>query len=135
MKLGESTGGRPPYVMEDSDIKRVLKLASFGYSKKAISQALNIDETTFYDIEKRDSNFSQSIKNGIVDHCLRIEELYEAGDISPTQYIYWSKTKWRSFYPQEIKEEPKQEALDFSHLTDDELATLSKIINKPKERG
>lgn len=105
MRLGESTpkGGRPRYIMEQEDLDKARKLAKFGYSKKAIAQALGIDEPTLYAVEERDPAFLKSIKSGMVDHCLRIEELYEDGEISPTQYIYWSKTKWRSFYPQEQK--------------------------------
>ena len=103
MKTGKSTpkGGRPPYITEDEDLLLAEKLASFGYSKKAIADALEINESTLYEIQARDSKFSKCIKRGVVNHCLRIEEMYEQGEISPTQYIYWSKTKWRSFYPQE----------------------------------
>lgn len=104
MKLGESTGGRPPYEPDSADLERVQKLAKHGYSKKAIAKAMDIEEKTLYNIEDRNDAFLQCIKNGIVDYCIKVEDMVISGDISPTQYIYWSRTKWKHFYPQEEKQ-------------------------------
>ncbi len=105
MKTGESTGGRPPYAVEHTDIELARKMAAKGYSKKAIAKALEIDETPLYELAKRDEDFSKCIKRGVIEHCLDAEDKITEGKLSPTTYIYWSKTKWREFYPQEEKQE------------------------------
>ena len=118
MNKGESTpqGGRPPYVLEDEDIQLAKRLAKHGYTKKAIASALGFHETTFYEIMSRDEEFSKSIKRGIAEHCADSEDRVLAGNLTPTQYIYWSKTKWKNFYPQETREveQPKTNTVEMT---------------------
>lgn len=134
MKLGRPQGGRPPYALEDADIKLAYKLAKNGLTLENISNALGVCRETLYNLMERDRDFFNAIKRGRAEEYLECNELVKEGELSPTAFIFFCKTKYKNFYEKEDKEEPKQEAADLSHLTDEELEIISKIINKPKER-
>ena len=105
MHLGESTGGRPPYVLDNEDIQLAKSLAERGLGVTYIAKAFNVENHTIYNLMDRDNNFLQAIKKGTIKHYLACDELAMTGDISPTQYVYWSKTKWKQFYAQEDKQD------------------------------
>lgn len=105
MKLGESTpkGGRPPYILEAEDIELAEEMALTGLGATYIAKAFDVDNQTIYNLMERDSKFFEAIKKGTIKHYLMCDELANNGDMSPTQYIYYSRTKWKNFYPQEDK--------------------------------
>ena len=131
MVKGESTGGRPPYVLEQEDIQLAERLAKHGYSKKSIAAALGINETTLYEILARNEEFSKCIKKGFAEHCVNAEDRVLDGNLSPTQYIYWSKTKWKNFYPQEDKQVESKVNI---HLTDEQALKIDEIAKNASSR-
>ncbi len=127
MVKGKSTpkGGRPPYTPELNDNILAQRMAAHGYTKKSIARALEIPEDKLYAIINRDDKFRESIKKGVINHCLNIEDKFLEGEITPAQYIYWSKTKWKNFYPQEDKA-PTLEPINITFSQDNTKATIKK---------
>ena len=129
MKKGSTTakGGRPPLEAEKRDIELARKLAESGLSFSAIAVAMGIAENTLAKLRKKSVELEQALKGGIASHYAQAEDKVLNGSLPPTMYIYWSKTKWRNFYPQEKlpeQEEPK------INLTDEQALEIRKIYNQ-----
>ena len=107
MKLGQSTplGGRKPYVLELEDIELAKKMAESGLCAPTIAKAFGVDTETVYNLMDRDAAFFGAIKKGHIKHYLKCDALLNDGELTPTACIYFSRTKWRGFYPQEVKGE------------------------------
>lgn len=124
MKLGASTGGRPPYELEEEDRYLAKQLSRTGLSAKYIAKSLGIAKSTFYEIIKKDKDFSDAIKKGGVKHYIDIERKIlknpKKPPIAPALYIWWCKTKWKRFYPQEdhIVIDKEQTLVDIKALED-----------------
>ena len=103
MHKGESTGGREPLVPDAVDIQVAIELAQEGLTEEQIAKALGVAYSTFREIKDRDKNFSAAIKKGRVAEYIEANRQIKAEGIPPALYIYWSKTKWKHFYPQEDK--------------------------------
>lgn len=107
--------GAPEYVPSDEDIELLGNLIRIGMSMKDIAKELGVSESTLYNLFKKNTDFLQTIKKGRLKHYLKCTELVESGDFHVALYIYYSKTKWRSFYPQEQKESD-DEALKYAQV-------------------
>lgn len=101
MKLGASTGGRPPYELEEEDLELVQKLAETGMGASEIANAFGVHRDTIYELKKRDKKFSDSIKRGKLLDFINCDGRVKKGDLAPSVYIWMCKTKWKNFYPQE----------------------------------
>lgn len=126
MKTDKSTskGGRPKYLLEDEDIKLARDLAEEGITLKQIALALGVADSTMKELRKRDERFSAAIKRGRVAEYIKANRQLKnsEGGIPPAIYIYWSKTKWKNFYPQE------KQTLDTDNLSELKI-TFTKAAN------
>ncbi|WP_440682120.1 hypothetical protein [Cysteiniphilum halobium] len=126
MTTGESTskGGRPPYVLETDDIQLAKELAEEGLSLENIAKALGISDFALRDLRRRDESFSLALKKGRALEYLSCNKSLKSGDLTPAAYIYFSKTKWKNFYPQEDKQAESKVNIQ---LTDDQALKIREI--------
>jgi len=129
MKKGNTTakGGRPPLEVEQGDIDLARKLAESGLPAYAICNALGIAENTLKKLRKKSVELDAAIKGGLASHYAQAEEKIWRGELPPTMYIYWSKTKWRNFYPQEKLPEPEETKIN---LTNEQALAIRKIYKE-----
>ena len=128
MNKGKSTGGRPPYEPDERDFLLAQKLAEKGCSHEVIANALDISKRTLYALMERDKDFLHRIKKGVVEHFLDCEEKVTNNQMSPTAFIYFSKTKWKHFYPQEDREVQPQKVE--VNLTDEQSMKILEIAGQ-----
>ena len=121
-------GGRPRYEPDKDDLALVKKLVSSGLTVESITQVLDISRTTYYELIARDKNFSDTIKKGRAYDYLACDEAVKQNNLSPTTYIYFSKTKWKDFYPQEDREVQPQKVE--VNLTDEQAMKILEIAGQ-----
>ena len=83
---------------------------------KDIASALSISERTLYNLKNQNEEFLHTIKRGRALEFIEMNQAVKRNEVSPTTYIYFSKTKWKNFYPQETKEieQPKTNTVEMT---------------------
>lgn len=123
-KITTGKCGRPSLEAEKRDIDLARKLAESGLPISAIAVAMGIAENTLAKLRKKSPELDAALKGGVASHYAMAEEKVINGSLSPTMYIYWSKTKWRNFYPQEKIPEPEEAKIN---LTNEQALAIRKI--------
>ena len=76
---------------------KIEALLKTGLNLDAIAKALELRDNEINSMTKK-------YDNGSVEHFLKYDQMVCEGKIPVPLYIYWSKTKWARFFPQEKKQ-------------------------------
>ena len=104
------------------------KIGRTGLRDEKVSKMLGISKKTYYPLMDRDEDFLHSIRGGRAYYYLKCDEAAVKGEMSATMYVFFAKTKWKHFYPQEDREVQPQKVE--VNLTDEQTMKILEIAGQ-----